>query len=69
MFFSSKVRKAAEQKQKGAHHNRNNNNNVFILEGAKANGTATATFIKFDGQSTAALRLQEACFSRIKEIW
>ena len=68
MFFSSKVRRQAAEKEK--HRNRSSAADRYVIEGPSARIESLGVMaLKFDSKSDAARKMQAACFAKLKEIW
>jgi len=70
MFFSSKVRREAAEKDRRKKDRASRPSDNYILESSHQHqriGIQMA--LKFDAKSDAALRMQAACFACLKEIW
>lgn len=68
MFFSSKIRREAAEKDKRKRERFYRSSDKYVLE-ASSIGQGIQMALKFDAKSDAALRMQAACFARLKEIW
>ena len=69
MFFSKKYQRQGQARQGGRGNRNQQQEYVLEARGDSASQAMAAASVKFDAGSPAAMKLKDALFVKIKQLW